>query len=95
MARRILDVIFHLGEDLPRVAPPPSSLSHSFEGSLTTFDHPTGQRTSPQEGCAVVANKGARSPRLKVPVIGAPPVFPCVEPHQPEQCEWKPELFLR
>ena len=28
-----------------------------------------------------------------VPVIGAPDVF-LFEPHQPEQCEWKPQILL-
>ena len=27
------------------------------------------------------------------PVIGAPPVF-LFEPHQPEQCDWKPDVLL-
>ena len=27
------------------------------------------------------------------PVIGAPPVF-LFEPHQPEQCDWKPNVLL-
>ena len=26
-------------------------------------------------------------------VLGAPPVY-LFEPHQPEQCEWRPEVFL-
>jgi 4-oxalomesaconate hydratase len=29
----------------------------------------------------------------EVPVIGAPPVF-LFEPHQPEQCNWKPDVLL-
>ena len=28
-----------------------------------------------------------------MPVIGAPPVF-LFEPHQPEQCNWKPDVLL-
>jgi 4-oxalomesaconate hydratase len=35
----------------------------------------------------------AHGHRPDVPVLGAPPVF-LFEPHQPEQCEWKPEVLL-
>lgn len=35
----------------------------------------------------------AHGHRPEVPVIGAPPVY-LFEPHQTEQCEWRPDILL-
>ncbi|PLC50686.1 PIG-L domain-containing protein [Pollutimonas subterranea] len=63
-------------------------LTHSFKDPYN-FDHPLANHLAME--ARIIAQAHGHSPHE--PVIGAPPVF-LFEPHQPEQCEWKPETFL-
>lgn len=63
-------------------------LTHSLADPYN-FDHPLANRIALE--ARVVAQ--AHGHRPLEPVLGAPPVY-LFEPHQPEQCDWKPQLFL-
>lgn len=63
-------------------------LSHSFKDPYN-FDHPLA--THAAQEARVIAQAHGHNPGEQV--IGAPPVF-LFEPHQPEQCEWKPNVLL-
>lgn len=63
-------------------------LIHSAEDPYN-FDHPEATRFS-QEARIVAQAHGRRGATA---AIGAPPVF-LFEPHQPEQCNWKPQVIL-
>jgi len=63
-------------------------LTHSLEDPYN-FDHPEATRFA-QEARVVAQAHGHRG---AANAIGAPPVF-LFEPHQPEQCNWKPQLIL-
>jgi 4-oxalomesaconate hydratase len=63
-------------------------LTHSLEDPYN-FDHPEATRFA-QEARVVAQAHGRRGPGK---AIGAPPVF-LFEPHQPEQCGWKPQMIL-
>lgn len=63
-------------------------LTHALDDPYN-FDHPEATRFAQEARIVAQAHgrKGAAS------AIGAPPVF-LFEPHQPEQCDWKPQLIL-
>ena len=63
-------------------------LTHSLEDPYN-FDHPRAAHLAQE--ARVVAQAHGHNPG--VPVIGAPQVF-LFEPHQPEQCNWKPQVIL-
>jgi 4-oxalomesaconate hydratase len=63
-------------------------LTHSLEDPYN-FDHPEATRFA-QEARIVAQAHGRKGAAA---AIGAPPVF-LFEPHQPEQCDWKPQLIL-
>jgi len=63
-------------------------LSHSLEDPYN-FDHPLATHLA-QEARIVAQAHGFRGAGK---IIGAPPVF-LFEPHQPEQCNWKPQVLL-
>lgn len=63
-------------------------LTHSFKDPYN-FDHPLANHLAME--ARIIAQAHGHEPSQ--PVLGAPPVF-LFEPHQPEQCEWKPQLFL-
>jgi 4-oxalomesaconate hydratase len=63
-------------------------LTHSLEDPYN-FDHPEASRFA-QEARVVAQAHGRKGPDA---AIGAPPVF-LFEPHQTEQCNWKPQLIL-
>lgn len=63
-------------------------LTHSHADPYN-FDHPEAARLA-QEARIVAQAHGRRG---AASAIGAPPVF-LFEPHQPEQCNWKPQLIL-
>jgi 4-oxalomesaconate hydratase len=63
-------------------------LSHSLEDPYN-FDHPLATHVAQE--ARIIAQAHGHAP--DVPVIGAPPVF-LFEPHQPEQCNWKPQVLL-
>ncbi len=63
-------------------------LTHSLQDPYN-FDHPRAAALA-QEARIVAQAHGFR-PEGRV--LGAPPVF-LFEPHQPEQCQWRPDLLL-
>ena len=63
-------------------------LTHSFKDPYN-FDHPLANHLALE--ARIIAQAHGHEPGEQV--LGAPPVY-LFEPHQPEQCEWKPELFL-
>jgi len=63
-------------------------LTHSLNDPYN-FDHPLASHLTQE--ARIVAQAHGHEPGI--PVIGAPPVF-LFEPHQPEQCEWRPQVLL-
>src|SRR5262249_26555087 len=63
-------------------------LTHALEDPYN-FDHPLAAHVA-QEARVIAQAEGHR-PGEKI--IGAPPVF-CFEPHQSEQCRWRPDVLL-
>jgi 4-oxalomesaconate hydratase len=63
-------------------------LTHSQEDPYN-FDHPLAARIAQE--ARIVAQALGHKPGENV--IGAPPVF-LFEPHQTEQCNWKPQILL-
>jgi 4-oxalomesaconate hydratase len=74
--------------DIYRELRPEFVLTHSLEDPYN-FDHPRAAHLAQE--ARVVAQAHGHKP--EVPVIGAPQVF-LFEPHQPEQCNWKPQVIL-
>lgn len=63
-------------------------LSHSLADPYN-FDHPLATQLAHE--ARIIAQAHGHKPGGSV--LGAPPVY-LFEPHQPEQCAWKPEVFL-
>jgi 4-oxalomesaconate hydratase len=63
-------------------------LTHSLADPYN-FDHPSAARLA-QEARIVAQAHGHRPDQ---PILGAPPVF-LFEPHQTEQCGWRPDVLL-
>lgn len=63
-------------------------LTHSLHDPYN-FDHPLAAHMAQE--ARIVAQAHGHDPAT--PVVGAPPVF-LFEPHQPEQCAWKPDVLL-
>lgn len=74
--------------DIYRKLRPEFVLTHSFKDPFN-HDHPLANEMARE--ARVIAQAHGHNPGE--PVIGAPPVY-LFEPHQPEQCEWKPDVFL-
>ena len=74
--------------DVYRELQPEFVLTHSQKDPYN-FDHPLA--TLVAQEARVIAQAHGHHPEQAV--LGAPPVF-LFEPHQPEQCEWKPEVLL-
>jgi 4-oxalomesaconate hydratase len=74
--------------DLYRKVRPEFILSHSSQDPYN-FDHPLV--TDFAQHARVIAQAHGHTPEIKV--LEAPPVF-LFEPHQPEQCNWKPSVLL-
>jgi len=74
--------------DVYRKIRPEFVLSHAFNDPYN-FDHPLA--TQAVQEARIIAQAHGHNPGEKV--IGAPPVF-LFEPHQPEQCDFKPNLLL-
>ena len=85
---RVTDAALLRLADLYRALRPELVLSHSRE-DIYNFDHPLATHVAQE--ARVIAQAHGYKP--EVPVIGAPPVF-LFEPHQPEQCNWKPDVLL-
>jgi 4-oxalomesaconate hydratase len=81
------ETVFRLA-DLYRALRPAFVLTHSLKDPYN-FDHPLAAHLA-QEARIVAQAHGYRP---EVPVIGAPPVY-LFEPHQTEQCEWRPDILL-
>jgi 4-oxalomesaconate hydratase len=81
------EVLYQL-VDCYRELRPEFVLTHSLQDPYN-FDHPRACQLAQE--ARIVAQAHGHNP--SVPVLGAPPVF-LFEPHQPEQCEWKPQVLL-
>lgn len=81
------DVLFTL-VDHYRELEPTFVLTHSLADPYN-FDHPEATRVAQE--ARIVAQAHGHNPDQ--PVIGAPPVF-LFEPHQTEQCGWRPDSFI-
>jgi 4-oxalomesaconate hydratase len=75
--------------DIYREIDPEFVLTHSMKDPYNA-DHPLASQVA-QEARIIAQAHGHRPESRKV--IGAPPVF-LFEPHQPEQCEWTPDILL-
>ena len=82
-----VDVVERLA-DIYRDVRPSFVLTHSLDDPYN-FDHPLAANVA-QEARVVAQAHGHRPGEA---VLGAPPVF-LFEPHQPEQCNWKPQVLL-
>jgi 4-oxalomesaconate hydratase len=74
--------------DIYRSLQPAFVLTHSLEDPYN-FDHPLATRVAQE--ARIVAQAHGHKPGGTV--LGAPPVF-LFEPHQTEQCNWKPQVLL-
>jgi len=74
--------------DLYRALQPEFVLTHALHDPYN-FDHPEAARLAQE--ARIVAQAHGHDPGGRV--LGAPPVF-LFEPHQPEQCGWKPEVLI-
>jgi 4-oxalomesaconate hydratase len=81
------EVLFQL-VDIYRSLKPQFVLTHSAQDPYN-FDHPLATHVAQE--ARVIAQAHGHQPDQEV--LGAPPVF-LFEPHQPEQCEWKPQVLL-
>jgi 4-oxalomesaconate hydratase len=85
---RIADaVLFELAR-IYREIRPEFILTHSQKDPYN-FDHPLASHVA--EEARIIAQAHGHEPSGQV--LGAPPVF-LFEPHQPEQCEFKPDVLL-
>ncbi|WP_144633543.1 PIG-L deacetylase family protein [Bordetella genomosp. 13] len=74
--------------DIYRELRPAFVLTHSQRDPYN-FDHPLATHVAQE--ARVIAQAHGHNPGQGV--VGAPPVF-LFEPHQPEQCGWKPDVLL-
>ena len=74
--------------DIYRSLRPEFVLTHALEDPYN-FDHPLAAHVAQE--ARIVAQAHGHKPNG--PVLGAPPVF-LFEPHQTEQCNWKPQVLL-
>jgi 4-oxalomesaconate hydratase len=81
------DALFRL-VDVYRAIHPAFVLTHSRE-DIYNHDHPA--TTDFAQHARIVAQAHGHKPGEKV--LGAPQVL-LFEPHQPEQCNWKPDVLL-
>lgn len=85
---RVTPEAFDALVDLYREVRPEFMLTHSRRDPYN-FDHPMA--TEFAQHARVIAQAHGHKPGE--PVLGAPPVY-LFEPHQPEQCDWKPNVLL-
>jgi len=86
---RVPDEILYELAGLFRKIRPEFILTHSLKDPYN-FDHPLVAHVTQE--ARIVAQAHGHDPS-NTPVLGAPPVF-LFEPHQSEQCEWKPQVLL-
>src|SRR5271169_3141011 len=85
---RVTDEVLYKLAGIYRELRPEFILTHSRKDPYN-FDHPLAAHVAQE--ARIIAQAHGHEP--SVPVIGAPGVF-LFEPHQPEQCEWKPQILL-
>lgn len=85
---RVNDDVLYALVDHYRELKPLFVLTHSLADPYN-FDHPEAARLAQE--ARIVAQAHGHKP--EEPVLGAPPVF-LFEPHQPEQCSWRPDAFI-
>ena len=81
------ETLFRLA-DIFRQVQPHFVLTHSVNDPYN-YDHPLAAHLT-QEARIIAQAEGYRPGET---IIGAPPVY-SFEPHQPEQCNWKPDVLL-
>lgn len=81
------DVLFKLA-DIYRRVQPSFVLSHSLHDPYN-YDHPRAAHLAQE--ARIIAQAEGHNPDEQI--IAAPPFY-CFEPHQPEQCNWKPDVLL-
>ena len=74
--------------DIMRDLRPAFILGHSAEDPYN-YDHPLAKNFTHE--ARIIAQAHGHNPGA--PVVAAPPLF-LFEPHQTEQCNWKPQVFL-
>jgi 4-oxalomesaconate hydratase len=85
---RVSDEALYQLADIYRELRPAFVLTHSQRDPYN-FDHPLATHVAQE--ARIIAQAHGHAPGQAV--LGAPPVF-LFEPHQPEQCEWKPQVLL-
>jgi len=85
---RVSDEALYRLVDLYRELQPEFVLTHSLADPYN-FDHPLAAHVAQE--ARVIAQAHGHKPGGKI--LGAPPVF-LFEPHQTEQCDWKPQVLL-
>ena len=85
---RVPDTVLYELAALYRRIRPEFIVTHSHKDPYN-FDHPLVSQLTQE--ARILAQAHGHEPHT--PVIGAPPVF-LFEPHQPEQCDWKPQVLL-
>jgi 4-oxalomesaconate hydratase len=85
---RATDEYLYRLADVYRRIKPAFALSHSLADPYN-FDHPLAAHMAQE--ARIIAQAHGHNPGEGV--LGAPPVF-LFEPHQPEQCGWKPDVLL-
>jgi len=85
---RVPDSALYRLVDIYRELRPEFVLSHSLEDPYN-FDHPLASHVAQE--ARIIAQAHGHNPGETV--LGAPPVF-LFEPHQTEQCNWKPQVLL-
>jgi 4-oxalomesaconate hydratase len=86
---RIEDETLYRLASICREMSPEFILTHSLNDPYN-FDHPLASHAIQE--ARIIAQAHGHEPS-SAPVLGAPPVF-LFEPHQPEQCGWKPQVLL-
>lgn len=81
------ETLFRL-TDVYRRVQPSFVLTHSLKDPYN-YDHPLATHLAQE--ARIIAQAEGHQPGERI--IGAPPVY-CFEPHQPEQCEWRPDVLL-
>jgi len=82
------DALLYTLVDHFRELQPAFVLSHSLDDPYN-FDHPEATRLTQE--ARIVAQAHGHNPEQAV--LGAPPMY-LFEPHQTEQCNWRPDAFL-
>jgi 4-oxalomesaconate hydratase len=85
---RVPDEALYRLADVYRALQPEFVLTHSLEDPYN-FDHPLAAQVAQE--ARIIAQAHGHKPGGKV--LGAPQVF-LFEPHQTEQCNWKPQVIL-